>query len=43
MYVLNNDVYDDFQKYLVNEDKSSLLLLTKELTNEIKNYPLHNL
>ncbi|WP_342985000.1 response regulator transcription factor [Clostridium saudiense] len=39
IYVLNNDIYDDFQKYLVNEDKSSLLLLTKELTNEIKNYP----
>ena len=36
---INNDIYDDFQKYLVNEDKSSLLLLTKELTNEIKNYP----
>ena len=38
-YVINNDIYDNFQKHLVNEDKASLLFLTKELTSEIKNYP----
>lgn len=38
-YIMNNNIYNDFQNYLINEDESNLTCLIKELTNEIRNYP----
>lgn len=38
-YIVNDDIYENFQKYLGEEDKKSLILLIKKITSEIKNYP----